>query len=105
MHQSQTKKKSSPDPKNPPIAQPVHRSQIFQWLNVRSQKYFQYAENSQITSPPHLSAAISFAQQNDAPNSSGLNHVAQNIQNISMPQNVKNMKRTSIKTRDYTNYS
>ena len=88
----QTKKKISPDPKNLPIAQPVHQSQIFQWLNVRTQKYFQYAENSRITSPPHLSAEISFAQQNYAPNYLGPNLVAQNIQNISMPRNAKNMK-------------
>ena len=104
MLRRQTKKKISPDPKNLPIAQPVHQSQIFQWLNVRTQKYFQYAENSRITYPPHLSAEISFAQQHYAPNYLGPNLVAQNIQNISMPRNAKNTKRISTKTRDYTNY-
>ena len=42
----------SADSKNPQIAHPVHQSQIFQWLNVRTEKYFQYAENSRISSPP-----------------------------------------------------
>ena len=42
----------SADSKNSQIAHPVHQSQIFQWLNVRTEKYFQYAENSRISSPP-----------------------------------------------------